>query len=81
MVSIELSVADARALYDHTGTMPHAPYAWPHRVRAALSDALFALCCSACTGTGRRYLDDSETLVACPDCKGRGLFPRDVETA
>jgi hypothetical protein len=39
-VSITLSRADAQALYDHTGTMPHAPGSWSNAVRGELSEAL-----------------------------------------
>lgn len=39
-VVLELSRRDARALYDHTGTMPSAPGSWSNNVRSLLSEVL-----------------------------------------
>jgi hypothetical protein len=40
MIRLELSKADAQALYDHTGTMPYLHRSWSNNVREALSEAL-----------------------------------------
>lgn len=39
-IKVELALEDAQALYAHTGTMPYTPWAWTHRVRAAVSEGL-----------------------------------------
>lgn len=37
---LPLSRWEAQALYDHTGTMPHAPGSWSNNLRDALSQLL-----------------------------------------